>query len=468
MHASYQRTTSEEGARRIEGIYEDLLRPFKDYVIPGKEEGFVKRLREVLATRQNTSETSTVVELNNLRTTVEALAKTVKEALPGPENTSKRTWATVAAKGLRGTSEGAAYAPKMVIPERRTREIVIQAREQSADLAKRTPAQVVEAVNRAMGGNSAVAARRLPSGDTVLTFQGNAEGFTKETKWVDVAFGTQAQVKRREFTVIVKGMPASRLRNIHSPTELLNGLQKHTPGINRCKIQLPRTPRGLFADVILHMSSVVAAQEACRIGAIFEAQIFNVEPYYAEAQIRRCFRCHAFGHIGRHCTKQARCGHCACAAHEGGEASCPEKEDSGKKRCVNCSGAHTAWDRSCPVAKQESNRAHQAYLHRPLQFEVTQGSNNSNTGNKTALQPEGDIEGYRTVTYKRPLQPGSSQRTPSRPAAKRGRPQGIAKAAKTCQDIVMFAQRDRSVSVARTQCTQSTQDTAVTSSDPFQ
>jgi hypothetical protein len=91
MHASSQRTSSEEGVKEIEGIYEDLLRPFKDYMIPGKEEGFVAKLRKVLATRQNASGASTAVELNNLRTTVEALAKTVKEALPGLENTSKQT-----------------------------------------------------------------------------------------------------------------------------------------------------------------------------------------------------------------------------------------------------------------------------------------------------------------------------------------------------------------------------------------
>ena len=50
---------------------------------------------------------------------------------------------------------------------------------------------MVEAANKAIGGNSVVAARRLQSGDTVLTFQGNAEGFTKETKWVEAAFGIQ-------------------------------------------------------------------------------------------------------------------------------------------------------------------------------------------------------------------------------------------------------------------------------------
>ena len=118
MHALSQRTSSEEGVKGMEGIYKDLLRLFKDYVIPGKEEGFVAKLREVLAIHQNALGANTAVELNNLHTTVKALVKTVKEALPGPENTSKRTWAAVAAKGVRGTGEGAAYTPKMVILER--------------------------------------------------------------------------------------------------------------------------------------------------------------------------------------------------------------------------------------------------------------------------------------------------------------------------------------------------------------
>ncbi|KIN02428.1 hypothetical protein OIDMADRAFT_53940 [Oidiodendron maius Zn] len=88
------RRPSEVAAMRekggLEGNHEDLLRPFKDYIIPGKEEGFIVMLREVLAIHQNTLGASTAIELNNLQTTIETLAKTVKEALPGPENISKK------------------------------------------------------------------------------------------------------------------------------------------------------------------------------------------------------------------------------------------------------------------------------------------------------------------------------------------------------------------------------------------
>ena len=66
MHASSQRTSSKEGVKEKEGVYKDLLKPFKDYMIPGKEGGFVAKLREVLATHQNALGASTAVELNNL------------------------------------------------------------------------------------------------------------------------------------------------------------------------------------------------------------------------------------------------------------------------------------------------------------------------------------------------------------------------------------------------------------------
>ena len=49
-------------------------------------------------------------------------------------------------------------------------------------MAKRTLAQMVKAVNKVIGEDSVVAARRIQSRDTVLMFTSNTEGYTKETK----------------------------------------------------------------------------------------------------------------------------------------------------------------------------------------------------------------------------------------------------------------------------------------------
>jgi hypothetical protein len=178
------------------------------------------------------------------------------------------------------------YVPKVVIPEHRTREVVIRAPGQNDNLAKRTPVQVVEAINKAIGTDSIIVARRMLSGDTILTFNDSTEGYTKQTKWVEAAFGTKAEVKHREFAVVAKGLPTGRLQGIHDPTALLEELRKRTPGIAQCYIHLPKTSHRRFAEVTLHMSSIAAAQEACRTGVIFEAQIFNIELYYADTQVQ--------------------------------------------------------------------------------------------------------------------------------------------------------------------------------------
>jgi len=435
-----QRITGEKEGGEEERDRIQLMKSFVGLVIPGKEEEFERRLREVLATRhrRDASATSVNTELQRLHTKIDELAK----ALPKPATTAGRpSWAAVVAGATQGgRGDSALYAPKVVVPERSNREVVIRAPGQGEDLANRTAVQVVEAVNKAMGSEGAVAARRLRSGDTVLTFSNNAENYTKDTKWVGEAFGAKAEVKRREFAVIVKGMPATRLRRVHTPEELLAELRKRTPAISRCRIQLPKSPRGLFAEVVLHMSSVVAAQEVCRAGVIYEAQIFNVEPYYTAAQVRRCYRCHSFGHISRYCEKEARCGHCAATAHSGGEESCPEKEPSGKKRCVNCNGAHTAWDRSCPIAKGEQERAQQAYLHRPLQFEVSQGGRSEEAASTHRFTSDSD--GFQIVSNKRP-----------RVAAPRGRPTGLRQAARSIHSIEAFASRESSVAAVRTPST---------------
>ena len=75
-------------------------------------------------------------------------------------------------------------APRIVVPERRTREVVVKAPGQTEDLAQRSLIEVIQATNKAIRGNKALVARRLPSGDIILTFEGKAEEYTKDTAWV--------------------------------------------------------------------------------------------------------------------------------------------------------------------------------------------------------------------------------------------------------------------------------------------
>src|SRR5208337_5485555 len=70
------------------------------------------------------------------------------------------------------------------------------------------------------------------------------------------------------------------------------------------------------------------------------------------------------------CSAPARCGHCGAAVYAGGEPSCPQFAANAKKRYTNCNGNHTAWDRRCPKAKKQYERADEAYRFRLRQFVV--------------------------------------------------------------------------------------------------
>lgn len=176
--------------------------------------------------------------------------------------------------------------------------------------------------------------------------------------------------------------------------------------------------RSDFATLLIGCRTVETAQKLCRNGLLWEAQIFECEPYYAEAEVRQCYKCLRFGHHARFCKGHARCGHCAAAAHTGGEAACPQFAPSARKRCINCSGNHTAWTRSCPDWTKQRKRADEAYAHRPRQFEIAGNRSSPQTIAATSTTSQNmDSDGF-TLTQNRKRRTTASQNQP-RP---RGRP----------------------------------------------
>ncbi|EAQ91777.1 hypothetical protein CHGG_00012 [Chaetomium globosum CBS 148.51] len=88
-----------------------------------------------------------------------------------------------------------------------------------ADLAKRTPQETIQAVNQVSVRKGAVAARRLPSGDTIVTFQsaGARDWYSTNTNWVREAFGEQAEESKRTFAVQLKGVWKTNLQGGGDP-----------------------------------------------------------------------------------------------------------------------------------------------------------------------------------------------------------------------------------------------------------
>lgn len=105
---------------------------------------------------------------------------------------------------------------------------------------------------------------------------------------------------------------------------------------------IPGNKDAFFAAISLHVSSLLAARNMCDKGILWEAQLFNCEPFATDLRVTQCYNCQEYGHIARYCRKEGRCGLSAATKHEGGEEACPVKWNGSPPKCVNCNGRHTA------------------------------------------------------------------------------------------------------------------------------
>ena len=407
-------------------LTESIIQRIVACVIPGKKDEvsrLVRDLRDAVAaaatsaaTSLQTSRTSfsddDPVTIGQLKTILQETLQKPVQAIP-----QRPSYASVARQPTTAPTGNV-----QIIPERRTRELRIRNEHPTEDLARRSAIEVVAAVNTAIGTNDAVATCRLPSSDVILTFQESIPLIAlSDQSWVQRAFGATAQLYESEFTVIAKGLPVDRISRVDS-SQLLLDIQVQVPALVKIKVELPRTPTAKFTTAILHLRCTEAATCLCERGLVWQAQIFNCEPYSTELRIRRCFSCHQFGHIARYCKNKPRCGHCAGAAHLAGETECPQAH--GVKKCVNCGGPHPAWDRQCPKALEAKEQAHIAYQHRPRQFEVLK-TNTSRTYSAMPVSIQDSDDGFQIVRSKRQRTMPPSQNTQSRTSeapARRGRP----------------------------------------------
>lgn len=379
-----------------------------------------QKLRAAAATAGKATETSAgFPSLQSLR---KVIAEEVKAAVAGTRSApaaaaavpAATTWAAVA---------GQPAVPKKVVPARLSREVLVKARETTPDLAKRTPQEIVQAVNAVSARKGAVAARKLPSGDVVVTFQDVAakdwHTVPANQGWIQQAFGEQAKESTRTFAVLVKGISRGDLQEV---TEEAFGKEIGIKGVEKVKFRVPRDQGLRWATALVTLDSQAAATKACDEGVIWKAQVFNCEPYSAALNPVQCYKCWKWGHIQHHCRKEALCPRCGTAAHgEGGRAGedlCPTHRGH-PFSCPTCGGRHPAWAGDCPAKTKEMGRAREAYQHRPRTFETSGQARQQQPPAISFGQLEED-DGFQVV--------GSRKRK-----APRGRPTDLEKAARDPQ-----------------------------------
>lgn len=321
----------------------------------------------------------------------------VRETLAQLDEPRPRTYAEALARTL------PAPVPKPV-PARHAHELLIATRNCSEQIRTMSPASVVTAVNMALHADAVAASRRLPSGDTVLTFHSDCSTYTADSRWVNAAFGPAASLSRRIYSMVVKGVP---LEDVPQDTSDLNHTlaTQNKVTIAMAKVRRPRGEAATKATLIIGTHDTDTANKLCARGVFLNAQVFRCEPYAESVRPLQCFQCHQFGHLARFCQEKARCGRCACSEHPHG-APCPANSDPSKTRCVNCKGPHPAWARECPVVTKNRTRAQEAYAHRPTLFQTHQASSITPSPAKkpgTAPRPVGRPPGSTNILGKRVL-----------------------------------------------------------------
>jgi len=301
-----------------------------------------------------------------------AAATAVKELLSEVKKTTETgaTWSAVAARGA-ATAMQQQDAPKKVIPARQSREMLIRGYEMPPSLAKRTPQEIVQAINTASAQKGAVAARALPSGDVVVTFKDEAtrDWHRKDTAWIRGAFGEQAKEAVRTVAILIKGL---RKEDLQGVTEEDLVAELGLESVDKAKIRLPSIPEHNRATVRLALTDQEEARRACDNGVVWRAQIFNCEPYSATLEAVQCYKCWQWGHTQRFCRKDPLCPRCGTQAHgpggREGENLCPTHKGV-TCRCPACGGPHTAWAKECAKGAEAKRRAKEAYQYRPRTFQ---------------------------------------------------------------------------------------------------
>lgn len=289
-------------------------------------------------------------------------------------STNKQTYAQAASRSLTGGPP--ATSRIATIPTRQEKEVVVSTGEESPTQKQRNGQELVEDLNAKFPGNPVLAARRLPSGDVLITTESKEkrQELQKDQSWT-ASLGAGAVVKRRGYTVLAHGIRVSQI-DTNSQNEAIQEILKQNRGL-KDKVEILRvgwTRRAIkgekqVAPLLVTVAEPEQADYLIDNGLLWGYQLHDCELFHGDCNIVQCFRCYKYGHIAKTCGNSARCGFCSSLSHKTNE--CLWKEDTNRHRCAACDkpeARHFAWHKNCPTKIERVYRARQAYAQRPIRF----------------------------------------------------------------------------------------------------
>ena len=148
-------------------------------------------------------------ELKGLQQQINSIEKAVQTLVKSQSSSGKLSYAAALQKGSLFTEQ----RKEMPVPARRSREVVIATGSETPGQKQRSGAELIRDVNTALSYEVVVAARRLQSGDILLTFSSDTEKkrWEKDPK-LTAAFGTNGKLRTREHTILAHGISVASIK----------------------------------------------------------------------------------------------------------------------------------------------------------------------------------------------------------------------------------------------------------------
>jgi hypothetical protein len=313
-------------------------------------------------------------DIRTIKVQLEGLTKIVRGLADKPV-TGKASYADILRSN---TIDATVSADRTVpVPARRAREIIIAPGKEEPRQKQRSGLDIVRDINIELQDQSVVAARRLPSGDVMVTFedQQKRDLWAKSPEIVR-AFGDTARVKAREYTVIAHGIRVAAV-DPAKKEDAIAGIIAQNPGllgqVEIVRLAWARKTIKLGKRIApLHIGVATPEQANTLIeqGLLLDSELHDCEVFWGDCQLVQCFHCQSYKHTAKHCRNAVRCGFCAAIGHA--SKDCANQGNPEMYRCAVCKGGkkHTSWARECPVRREQVAEAQKAYLTRPARFQV--------------------------------------------------------------------------------------------------
>jgi hypothetical protein len=178
--------------------------------------------------------------------------------------------------------------------------VVIAPGSETSSQKQRTSLELVRDINTAIeGSGDAIAARRLPSGDVLVAFQGSLEKQKWEARPEALqAFGEGARLRTREYTVLAHGVQVKAV-NQADQTGAIAGIYAQNPRLRGsvCIVRVGWARKTLKSGkrvAALHIGVAEPDQANLLIdtGLLMNSELHDCELFDGSCYITQCFRCY--------------------------------------------------------------------------------------------------------------------------------------------------------------------------------